>query len=80
MSGRMMQLAATPCSAEYLADVLRLPLAEVQRKLARLEQQGLIRSKVLVTYQAVEIPTAAERKREKRLALRLKQMRKKGGV
>lgn len=71
MNKRVLQLTATPCSAEYLADVLRMPLADVKKALARLEKQGLLRAKVLVTYQAVEMPTDAERKLEQRLALRL---------
>ena len=71
MNERLLQLTATPCSAEYLADVLRMPLDEVKQALARLEKKGLLRSKVLVTYQAVDVPTAAERKLEQRLALRL---------
>ena len=71
MNERLLQLTATPCSAEYLADVLRMPLDEVKQALARLEKKGLLRSKVLVTYQAVDVPTAAERKLEQRLAMRL---------
>ena len=34
MNERLLQLTATPCSAEYLADVLRMPLDEVKQALA----------------------------------------------
>ena len=40
MNERLLQLTATPCSAEYLADVLRMPLDEVKQALARLEKKG----------------------------------------
>ena len=56
---------------EFLAELVGLPWICVKLALARLEKKGLLRSKVLVTYQAVDVPTAAERKLEQRLALRL---------
>lgn len=38
------------CSAEFIADVLRWPLAEVQAELAGMERRGEIKSRTQVTY------------------------------
>ena len=35
-----------PCSAEFIADVLRWPLAEVKAELAKMERRGEIESRV----------------------------------
>ncbi|MBF0804935.1 MULTISPECIES: hypothetical protein [Neisseria] len=43
-----------PCSAEFIADVLRWPLAEVKAELAKMERRGEIESRVLVTYRLSE--------------------------
>ncbi|WP_107727144.1 hypothetical protein [Neisseria weaveri] len=51
---RMCRLLEYPCSAEYLADVLGIPLAEIFAELARMERQGAVESKCLVTYRINE--------------------------
>ncbi|MBF0802924.1 MULTISPECIES: hypothetical protein [unclassified Neisseria] len=43
-----------PCSAEFIADVLRWPLAEVKAELAKMERRGEIESRVSVTYRLSE--------------------------
>ncbi|MFV2030808.1 hypothetical protein [Neisseria sp. S1] len=50
MRERILQLTAMPCSPEFLADVLRMPLTQVKQELAKLEANGVLQSKVLVTY------------------------------
>lgn len=56
MTHRISDLLAShhPCSAEFIADVLRWPVAEVKAELAKMERCGEIESRVLVTYRLSE--------------------------
>ncbi len=56
MTHRISDLLAShyPCSAEFIADVLRWPLAEVKAELAKMERRGEIESRVSVTYRLSE--------------------------
>lgn len=54
MRARMLELMQYPCSAEYMADVLQVPMAEVKAELARMERRGEIESRCVVTYKQCE--------------------------
>lgn len=52
MKSRISDLLAghCPCSAEFIADVLQWPLAEVKAELAKMERRGEVESRTTVTY------------------------------
>ncbi|MDO4247486.1 MAG: hypothetical protein Q4C79_00745 [Neisseria sp.] len=43
-----------PCSAEFIADVLKLPVWYVKHELKKMERRGEIESRVSVTYRLSE--------------------------
>ena len=63
MQQRIIELAAqSPCSVEYLADVLQQPTAKIEAELNRLVHQGRLKAEKKTIYRAETQSTATEAK------------------
>ena len=63
MQKRIVELAAqSPCSIEYLADVLQQPTAKIEAELNRLVHQGRLKAEKKTIYRAETQSTATEAK------------------
>lgn len=67
-----------PCSAEFIADVLKLPVWYVKHELKKMERSGKIKVKTLTTYQLVPEETEDDKRMESRIKLVLAGIAKVG--
>ena len=80
-SGIKTELAAqSPCSVEYLADVLQQPKEAIAAELKKLERQGRLKAKTLVLYRAEARATATEKQLERRISRHLNRIAKAKGI
>lgn len=67
-----------PCSAEFIADVLNLPVWYVQYELKKMEKRGRVTAKTLTTYKLVPTETEDDKRIESRIKLVLAGIAKVG--
>ena len=67
-----------PCSAEFIADVLKLPVWYVQYELKKMEKRGRVTAKTLTTYKLVPTETEDDKRIESRIKLVLAGIAKVG--
>lgn len=67
-----------PCSAKFIADVLKLPVWYVQYELKKMEKRGRVTAKTLTTYKLVPTETEDDKRIESRIKLVLAGIAKVG--
>ena len=81
MQQRIIELAAqSPCSVEYLADVLQQPKEAIAAEQKNLERQGRLKAKTLVLYRAEARATATEKQLERRISRQLNHIAEAKGI